>query len=81
MSVTGEPGRPPVKAGIPLTDLGAALFALAGILAALHHRARTGLGQHVDTSLVEAGLAAVGVGGNRVLSGPAYRHRWARRIA
>ena len=32
MSVTGEPGRPPVKAGIPLTDLGAGLFALAGIL-------------------------------------------------
>src|SRR5262249_542563 len=47
----------PVKAGIPLTDLGAALFALAGILAALHHRARTGLGQQVDTSLVDAGVA------------------------
>ena len=38
MSVTGEPGRPPVKAGIPLTDLGAALFAATGILAALQHR-------------------------------------------
>ena len=57
MSVTGEPGRPPVKAGVPLTDLGAALFALAGILAALHHRHATGRGQHIDTSLVEAGLA------------------------
>ena len=32
MSITGEPGRPPAKAGVPLTDLGAALFALAGIL-------------------------------------------------
>jgi formyl-CoA transferase len=57
MSVTGEPGRPPVKAGVPLTDLAAGLFALAGVLAALHHRARTGQGQYIDTSLVEAGVA------------------------
>jgi formyl-CoA transferase len=57
MSVTGEPGRPPAKVGVPLTDLGAALFALAGILAALHYRARTGRGQQIDTSLVEAGVA------------------------
>jgi formyl-CoA transferase len=57
MSVTGEPGRPPVKAGVPLTDLGAAMFALAAILAALHYRTRTGKGQYIDTSLVEAGLA------------------------
>jgi crotonobetainyl-CoA:carnitine CoA-transferase CaiB-like acyl-CoA transferase len=57
MSVTGEVGRPPVKAGIPVTDLGAGLFALAGILAALHHRDRTGRGQRIDTSLLEAGVA------------------------
>jgi crotonobetainyl-CoA:carnitine CoA-transferase CaiB-like acyl-CoA transferase len=57
MSITGEPGGPPVKAGIPVTDLGAALFALTGILAALQYRHRTGRGQHVDTSLVEAGVA------------------------
>jgi formyl-CoA transferase len=57
MSVTGEPDRPPVKTGVPLTDLGAGLFALAAILAALHHRDRTGRGQHIDTSLLEAGLA------------------------
>jgi crotonobetainyl-CoA:carnitine CoA-transferase CaiB-like acyl-CoA transferase len=57
MSVTGEPGRPPVKVGVPLTDLGAALFALAAILAALHYRTRTGRGQYIDTSLVEAGVA------------------------
>ena len=41
MSVTGEPGGPPVKAGVPLTDLGAALFTLVGILAALEARHRT----------------------------------------
>jgi formyl-CoA transferase len=57
MSVTGEPGRPPAKVGVPLTDLGAALFALSAILAALHYRNRTGRGQHIDTSLVEAGIA------------------------
>jgi crotonobetainyl-CoA:carnitine CoA-transferase CaiB-like acyl-CoA transferase len=57
MSITGEAAGRPVKAGVPLTDLGAGLFALAGILAALEHRHRTGLGQHIDTSLVEAGVA------------------------
>jgi formyl-CoA transferase len=57
MSITGEPGRPPVKAGIPLTDLGASLFALVGILAALRDRERSGRGQSVETSLLEAGLA------------------------
>ena len=57
MSITGEPGGPPVKAGIPVTDLGAGLFALVGILAALEHRHRTGAGQQVDTSLVDAGVA------------------------
>ena len=57
MSVTGEPGRPPAKVGVPLTDLGAGLFALSAILAALYYRARTGRGQHIDTSLVEAGVA------------------------
>ena len=57
MSVTGAPGGPPVKAGVPVTDLGAGLFALVGILAALEHRHRTGTGQHVDTSLVDAGVA------------------------
>jgi crotonobetainyl-CoA:carnitine CoA-transferase CaiB-like acyl-CoA transferase len=57
MSITGEPGRPPVKVGVPLTDLGAALFALSAVLAALHYRNRTGRGQYIDTSLVEAGIA------------------------
>lgn len=57
MSVTGQPNEAPVKAGVPLTDLGAGLFAAIGILAALHHRTRSGQGQHIDTSLVDAGLA------------------------
>jgi formyl-CoA transferase len=57
MSITGEPGGAPVKVGVPITDIGAGLFALAAILAALYHRTRTGRGQYIDTSLVEAGVA------------------------
>ena len=57
MSVTGEPGGAPVKAGVPVTDLGAGLFALSAILAAVHHRHRSGRGQYIDTSLLEAGIA------------------------
>jgi len=57
MSVTGHPGEAPAKVGVPITDLGAGLFAAIGVLAALHHRSQTGRGQHIDTSLVEAGLA------------------------
>jgi crotonobetainyl-CoA:carnitine CoA-transferase CaiB-like acyl-CoA transferase len=57
MSITGEPGGAPVKAGVPLTDLSAGLFALVGILAAVEYRHRSGVGQQVDTSLVDAGVA------------------------
>jgi crotonobetainyl-CoA:carnitine CoA-transferase CaiB-like acyl-CoA transferase len=57
MSITGEPGGPPVKCGVPITDLGAGLFALAGILAAVHWRTTSGRGQHIDTSLLDAGIA------------------------
>jgi crotonobetainyl-CoA:carnitine CoA-transferase CaiB-like acyl-CoA transferase len=57
MSVTGAEDGPPVKVGVPITDLGAGLFAVVGILAALRARRRTGEGQLVDTSLFEAGLA------------------------
>jgi crotonobetainyl-CoA:carnitine CoA-transferase CaiB-like acyl-CoA transferase len=57
MSVTGDPDGPPVKAGVPLTDLGAGLFAVVGILAALQARIRTGRGQQIDTALVDAGVA------------------------
>ena len=57
MSVTGDPDGPPVKAGVPLTDLGAGLFSVVGILAALEARHRTGLGQRIDTSWVDAGVA------------------------
>jgi formyl-CoA transferase len=57
MSVTGEPGRDPVKCGVPVADLSAGLFCAVGILAACIAREQTGRGQHIDTSLYEAGLA------------------------
>ena len=56
MSVTGEPGGPPVKTGNPVADINAGLLAAIGILAAYAHKQRTGRGQVVDTSLMEAAL-------------------------
>jgi formyl-CoA transferase len=57
MSITGEKGSAPLKIGVPITDLGAGLFAVSAILAALYYRTRTGRGQYIDTSLVDAGVA------------------------
>ena len=56
MSVTGEPGRPPVKNGNPVADVNAGILAAAGIAAAYAHKLKTGRGQIVDTSLMEAAL-------------------------
>ncbi len=57
MSVTGYPGGPPAKAGMSIADIGAGMFAAFGILAALRHRDATGVGQVVDTSLLETMMA------------------------
>ncbi len=57
MSATGSEGGAPVKVGVPITDLGAGLFGVFGILCAVRARHVTGRGQLVDTSLFEAGLA------------------------
>ena len=57
MSITGEEGRPPVKVGVPLADLSAALFATYAILSALRVRDRDGHGQHIDVSLLESAIA------------------------
>jgi len=56
MSVTGEPGRPPVKGGNAVSDMNAGILATVGILAAYIHRLKTGQGQIVDTSLADAAL-------------------------
>src|SRR5207249_1514612 len=56
MSITGEPGRPPVKSGSPVADINAGLLAAIGILAAYAYRQTSGRGQFVDTSLMEAAV-------------------------
>ena len=53
MSITGEKNGPPVKIGIPLTDLTAASHAVTAILAATIHRLQTGQGQYIDVSLYD----------------------------
>ena len=57
MSVTGYPELPPVRFGVAIADLGAAMWSLVGILAALRAREETGRGQFVDTSLFEGQLS------------------------
>ena len=57
MSITGEPGRGPMRVGIPITDLAAGLFCALGILTALHEREMSGQGQWVQTSLLQAQIA------------------------
>ncbi len=51
MSITGEEGGAPLRAGIPIGDLGGGLFAVIGLLSAVHARTLTGRGQHVDISM------------------------------
>jgi formyl-CoA transferase len=61
MSVTGEPGRPPVKCGVPLADFSAGLYAALGIVGALRHAEATGEGTHLDVPMLGAtlGIAAL----------------------
>jgi crotonobetainyl-CoA:carnitine CoA-transferase CaiB-like acyl-CoA transferase len=54
MSITGEPGRGPMRVGIPVADLCAGIFCSQGILLALMERERSGKGQWVQTSLLQA---------------------------
>lgn len=61
MSITGErddqPGGGPQKAGVAVADLMTGMYATVGILAALHERARSGLGQHIDMALLDCQVA------------------------
>lgn len=56
MSITGEPGGAPVKTGNSIADINAGILAVVGITAAYTHKLKTGRGQIVDTSLLEAAL-------------------------
>lgn len=57
MSFTGVPDTPPVKAGVPVADMNAGMFSVYGILAAYIHKLKTGEGQYLEISLLEAALA------------------------
>jgi len=57
MSITGEPGGSPTRSGIPIGDLGGGVMGVIGILSALQARERTGKGQHVDISMMDAQLS------------------------
>jgi formyl-CoA transferase len=57
--VTGEPDRPPARAGISIGDSLAAMHAVMGVLMALHHREKTGKGQVIDAALFESVLAVM----------------------
>ena len=57
MSITGHDKDHPVRAGIPIGDLGGGMFGAMGILAALFEREKTGQGQHVDISMVDCQIS------------------------
>lgn len=61
MSVTGEAGRPAVRVGVSMVDMGTGMWAVIGILAALQRRAATGIGGVVDVSLFETAAAWMSV--------------------
>lgn len=76
MSITGPEEGPPFKVGVAVSDVTAGLFAASSILAALHYRRSTGLGQKIDVSLLNSQLAAlVNVAANYLVSRrPPERH-------
>ncbi len=63
MSVTGQPdgtpGAEPLKCGVAFADVFTGLYSVAGILSALHHRSRTGEGQHLDMALLDCQVAVL----------------------
>ena len=68
MSITGEPGGPPLKTGVAVTDIFTGIYASTAILAALHQRKETGLGQHIDMSLLDSAVAILANQGMNYLS-------------
>jgi formyl-CoA transferase len=70
MSITGPEEGPPMKVGVAIVDITAGLYAGLSILAALHERERSGRGQAIDISLLDAQVAwLANVGSNYLISG------------
>lgn len=59
MAVTGEADGPPLRVGVPIVDILAALYSAYSVAIALYHRRRTSKGQAIDVSLLESGASAV----------------------
>jgi len=59
MSLTGEPDGPPFRAGISVFDVMAGLHGTIGVLAALHQRAQTGKGQHIEVNLLSSAMSGL----------------------
>ena len=57
MSITGTPETGPTRSGIPIGDLGGGIFGALGVLAAIAERDRTGVGQHVDVSMLDVQIS------------------------
>ncbi|CAM3493204.1 CaiB/BaiF CoA-transferase family protein [Kibdelosporangium persicum] len=57
MSITGSPGGPPAKVGVPVCDLVCGLYVAMAVIAALRERDRSGEGQYIDVSLLESGVS------------------------
>jgi crotonobetainyl-CoA:carnitine CoA-transferase CaiB-like acyl-CoA transferase len=57
MSITGDPAGPPLRCGVSFLDLGTGMMAAYGVMNALFHRERTGIGQRVEVSLFETALS------------------------
>jgi len=70
MSITGEPDRPPCRAGLPIGDLAGGMFAVIAILAAMRRRDKTGEGEWIDLSLLDGQISLLSyVAGYYLLSG------------
>lgn len=60
MSITGEPGREPQKAGVAIADIFTGLYSVIAIQAALRHAEHTGQGQHIDMALFDSQISVLG---------------------
>lgn len=76
MSLTGEPDGQPMKVGVGIADVMCGMYSCVGILAALHHREKTGEGQHIDIALVDAQISwLINEGLNYLTSGKVPERR------
>jgi len=75
MSITGEADRPPMKVGVAIADIMCGMYAAVAILAALHHRDRSGEGQYIDLGLLDTQVAWLANIGLNYLTGGAVPQR------